>query len=297
MPSFSFILTEKCNWKCEYCYFPYSSHREPNLETYKKHLLYIQEMINKLGELVVNIDIQGGEVGLIDPDILSYFFETIGPTGNKINVSTNGMFLKRGFNHWPDIREHLGLIMWHVADLKYTRGKIEDYYDPQIPISRGIVHDDLDEILHFVRKNEHILFDYVEFEFDIRKKRLMDKFKYSQLMNGLRKYPNVTENALQILERRLEEKQDHRENCGKFNHSIMIDLVNETIPFCQRQPSTVIPLTEENLRHRLMNFPKDIWGVEDWRCSSCTRLYAGKFYGNVIERALLTRKKLNGSSI
>jgi MoaA/NifB/PqqE/SkfB family radical SAM enzyme len=75
MPSFSFILTEKCNWHCPYCYFTgLSWPKEPNLDRFKEHLPYIKKIIDRLGDLVVNIDIQGGEVGLIDSEILRYFF-------------------------------------------------------------------------------------------------------------------------------------------------------------------------------------------------------------------------------
>ena len=83
-----------------------------------------------------------------------------------------------------------------------------------------------------------------------------------------------------------------------YNHSILIDMVNENICLCQRQLDVFIPLNEENLIYRLKTFPKNLWmdlmiGVGiDKSCDSCTRLYAGKFYGNVIERALLTRRKL-----
>jgi hypothetical protein len=246
--------------------------------------------MDQLGDLIVNIDIQGGEVGLMSPEIMSLFFKTIGPV-HKISVSTNGEFLKRGYHKLAEIRQHLGVIMWHVADLKNSPDLVEDYHDEEMPISRGIVHDDINEILEFVRKNNHILFDYIEFEFDILEPRKMCKDDYLKLIDGLDKFDNVTDNAMEILRRRLIEKESHRDNCRRLNHSIMIDLVNETIPLCQRQPKVSIPLNKDILKHRLLTFPKDIWFESN--CNSCTRLYAGKFYGNVIERALRTRYVIN----
>ena len=288
MSSFSFILTEECDWNCEYCAFSGVEHAmKAQMSVYQAHLPYIKKVMDTLNkkDVLVNIDIQGGEVGLIDLDILKYFFNTIALT---INVSTNGEFLRRGYHHCPDIRKHLGTIMWHVKDDIFPAEVIDDYHDPDIHISRGIVHNNVDEIVNFVCTNHHILFDYIEFEFDIRESREMDVEMYHDLLNKLEDVENITWNAWQILKGRITERKDHRVNCRKFNHSIMINLANETVCFCQRQPRTNIPLSRENLTYRLKTFPKDIW---DWTtCESCTRLYSGKFQGNVIERALRTRR-------
>jgi hypothetical protein len=281
-------MTEDCDWKCEYCAFSgVESPMKAQMSVYQAHLPYIKKIMDTLNkeDLLVNIDIQGGEVGLIDLDILKYFFNTI---ALKINVSTNGEFLKREYNHCPDIRKYLGTIMWHVKDVIYPAEVVDDYSDPEIHISRGIVHNNVDEIVNFICTNHHILFDYIEFEFNIKQSRKMNVEMYQDLLNKLEGVDNITWNTRHILRGRISERKDHRENCRKFNHSIMIDLANETLCFCQRQPSINIPLNKKNLIYRLTTFPKDIW---DWTtCDSCTRLYAGKFQDNVIERSLRTRR-------
>jgi hypothetical protein len=289
MSSFSFVLTEECNWNCECCYFSkLPIQKKPQIEVYRKHLLYIHNIISKINELglLVNIDIQGGEVGLIDKEILQYFFETIGYT---INVGTNGEFLKREYHLDNKIRPHIGFIMWHVTN--DFNVKLDDYIDDKIWISKGIVHNNIDEMISFIKLNNHILFDYVEFEFDIDTPHTANLLMYKDLITKLEKLKNVTDNAKQILKRKFHEKENLRENCSKYNGSILIDIVNETICLCQRQPNISIPLTEKNLIYRLKNFPKDVFKKEN-NCNTCTRLYSGKFYGNVIERALTLRRKL-----
>jgi hypothetical protein len=289
MSSFSLILTEKCNWGCEYCYFPrLSKPKEPKLEIFQKHLPYIKEVMDILNhhDLLVNIDIQGGEVGLIPLELLQYYFQTI---KYKTAVSTNGLFLKRGYHLDEKIRPFIGMIMWHVAtDLT---SKIEvDYNDDDLFISKGIVHNDVDEIVTFLKENDHILFDYIEFEFDLTKSRKMDVLMYHDLLNKIKKIDNITDNARSILESRLSEKEQHRDNCRRYNGSILIDLVNENICLCQRQLNESIPLNKMNLIKRLKSFPNDLF--DGGGCSTCTRLYAGKFRGNVIERALKIRRLL-----
>lgn len=283
MPSFSFILTEKCNWNCPYCYFTGLEYpKEPNLDRYKEHLPYIKKIIDKLGDLVVNIDIQGGEVGLIPVEILEYFFQTI---KKPIVVSTNGMFMENGYHENPKIKPYIANIMYHVTE----------HFDrpPQFNIgSMGIVHDDMNTMIKYIKNNPNIMFDYIEFEFDINEPRKMDMDMYYELFEKLDPLDNVTDNAKKIVQQRaLWEHPEHRNNCRRYNHSILIDLVNANICLCQRQLDINIPLTEENLIYRLRTFPKDIF--KDDHCESCTRLYVGKFQGNVIERALLTRSKLN----
>ncbi len=287
MPSFSFILTEKCNWECPYCYFTGINQKEPKMEVYKKHLPYIKKIIDKLGDIVVNIDIQGGEIGTIPIELLEYFFQTI---KKPIVVSTNGMFLEKKMNLNEKIRPYLSAIMYHVYNFNPYPTIIKNYEDNDIPILRGIVHDDIEKIINFIKKTSFINFDYVEFEYDINEARKIDKEKYKELLYRLEELPNVTDNAKNIIRGRLNENSNHRDNCKKYNHSILIDLVNANICLCQRQLDINIPLTEENLIYRLKTFPKDIF--KDDHCESCTRLYYGKFQGNVIERALLTRNKI-----
>jgi organic radical activating enzyme len=291
MASFSFVLTEVCDWKCPYCYFTNIKQKEPNLNTIKKHIFYIKKIIDELGDLVVNIDIQGGEVGTIPLEILEYFFQTI---KKPITISTNGMFIEKGYHENEKIKPYINSIFFHYYDF-YTDNTIKNYILKDIPVLRGIVHNNVDEIVSFIKKNNDVIFDYIEFEFDIEKSNKVNFLMYHDLLNKIIGLDNISNNAMNIIYSRLSEKEDHRDNCKNYNHSILIDMVNEAICLCQRQLDVNIPLTEKNLIHRLKTFPKHIF--EKSNCESCTRLYAGKFNGNVIERALLTRNLLKRNYI
>lgn len=287
MSSFGFLVTEECDWECQYCHFPnISKQRGPKIETFQKHLPYIKKVIDKLAEnnLLVHVDIQGGEPGFLPLEILHYFFQTL---KRPIAVSTNGEFLRRGYHLDKTLRPYMGDILWHVSN-DFKSKLLVDYNDDELRISKGIVHDNIDEIVNFVKENDHIMFDYIEFEFDITEERKMDISMYHNLINKLKDLKNITTNAKKILTGRLSEKADHRYNCQRLNGTVIIDMVNENICLCQRQPNIAIPLNEENLIHRLRKFPKDIWSEDS--CNTCTRLYNGKFYGNVIERWLNIRR-------
>lgn len=292
MSSFSLVLTEKCDWNCGYCYFSkLNNQRGPKLEIYQKHLPYIKKIMDTLNchDILVNIDIQGGEVGSIPLEILQYFFQTI---QYPIAVSTNGEFLRKKYHNDDKIREYLKMVMWHVTD--DFNSKIEtDYNDDEIFISKGIVHNDEDEMISFIKKNSHIIFDYVEFEYDIEEEIQMNPEKYVSLLTKLATVPNVTDNTIEMLQRRITETPHHRENCKRLNDSIVIDLVNEKICLCQRQLNECIELNRLNLVKRLQKFPQ--YFFQGGGCKSCTRLYAGKYNGNVIERTL-TRRRIDYGS-
>ena len=286
MIGFSFILTEKCNWKCEYCYFSnISKQSEPRFETFQNHLPYIKKIIDNLSchGIQVNIDIQGGEVGTIPLDLIQYVFQTL---QYPITVSTNGEFLKNEYHLDEKIRPFIKMIMWHLS----TDLISHDYKDDEIFISKGIVHHSVDEIVSFVRTNDHIMFDYIEFEFDIKEKRKINFLMYHQLLNRLATVSNVTDNAISILERRLMEKEDMRSNCRKYNGAVVIDMVNENICLCQRQPNDSFPLNKLNLITRLKTFPVSLF--EGKSCDTCTRLYSGKMAGTKIQTSMKLRSIL-----
>lgn len=289
MMGFSFILTEKCNWKCEYCYFSNISKQSgPRFETFQKHLPYIKKIIDTSNchGIQVNIDIQGGEVGLIPLKILQEFFQTI---KHKTVVSTNGEFLKRGYHLDEKIRPFIGAILWHVSTNFASKIDV-DYNDEEIFISRGIVHNDLDEMVNFIKINPNITFDYVEFEFDLNERRTMTVPMYHDLIKQLKELDNVTENALNILNLRLLENANLRDDCSKVNGSVVIDLVNENICLCQRRPDDCIPLNRANLIERLKGFPQQFF--EGRGCESCTRLYSAKMGGTRIGTTMRMRSIL-----
>lgn len=291
MVQFSFILTEECNWDCEYCMFPHI--KNPSGLTFdkiQKHIPYIKSVIDKVGlvsDHVPQIEIQGGELGLIPPGILSLFLKGI---GCKVSVSTNGLLLGKEYHLMPHIRPYIKDIVLHLCD-RPGAYSIPDYADDVLPIIRGIVHNDIQDMVNFIVTNEHITFDYVEMEYDIQKHRTSNTDDYRVLWNLIQHLPNVTDKAKERLQNRFHEDDDLRNKCINYNSCISINLANETICLCQRAPEINIPLTEQNLLNRLTTFPKDLFKGISKGCNSCTRLYIEK-HKKGIETTLVLRRRL-----
>lgn len=287
MSSFCFILTEVCDWECEYCDFvKIENPRHTNMDVLKKHLPYISEIIKKLGHYAVHVDCAGGEIGLLPIEILRYFFETIDA---KFVVSTNGLFLDKKYHLDPVIRPRIREVQWHVIDHP-RKIKIDvDYHDDEIFINKGIVGKDAQGMVDFCEANPDIQMNYVEFEFDMDRPREKDDALYKKFYEMIKNIPNITDNAKNIIKGRLTEKENLRDLCEKFNQTVVTDLINERIMFCHRSQNVTIPLTKRNFIKRIHTFPKDMF-FENKKCNACTRLYAGKMCGNEIETFFQTRK-------
>lgn len=287
--NFSFILTEECNWNCSYCEFPLiKNQKSTTMEILKKHLPYVHDFMHDLAskDAVSYVGIQGGEVGLLSLDILRYYFQTI---KYVTVVSTNGVFLEKEYHKDEMIRSYIQTIHWHLCPDLYNWKRFDvEYTDDEIPISRGIVHDNLDDIKNFIRVNDHILFDYVEFENDIRDPKSVDTKLYEELYELILPLKNVSEYAKKIIEKRLNEKENHRNSCRDYNYGVTLDMIHETICHCQRDFHNSKPLTKENLIKRVKLYPKDFF--DETNCESCTRLYAGKLNGYSIVKGLKARK-------
>jgi organic radical activating enzyme len=287
MPSFCFIVTEECNWKCDYCDFPkIKDPKSTTLSILETHLPYIVEIINQIDQFVYHIDIAGGEVGLLNSEILRYFFKIL---NRKIVVSTNGVFMDKGYHHDPEIRPFIKEIQWHVHP-KPHKVKVKDYIDSEIFINKGIVHDNVQEMIDFINENKHIEFNYVEFEFPMEGKRIKDDSMYRDLLENIN-LDNVTEGARDIIRGRLNERENLRSLCKKFNQTAVIDMVNENIMFCHRSQGVTIPLNRNNLLERIRKFPNRTFSFQT-KCDSCTRLYAGKMSGNEIETFFKVRNMI-----
>jgi hypothetical protein len=267
--NYSFILTEKCNWNCEYCVFPnLDKPKETNEQILRKHLPYIKRIINEDDDIEY-IDIQGGEIGLLPEFILEIFLNNL---QRKVIVCTNGLFMEKEMHLNEHIRPYIQLLQWHVCAEPNIQ-KIKDYHD-ELPISRGIVHNNINEIQRFVQNNNHIYFNYIDLEFDITEKRKADSKTYQNLYKAIEFLPNVDKDNLIRIKDRFKEDSELREFCYKFNKTVVINLANEDICLCQREIKSRIPLNENNLMNRVNKFPKDLF-KPSMGCASCTRLYAG----------------------
>ena len=292
MACFSLILTEVCDWKCEYCQFPLLERpKQLTTDAIVRHIPYIREIISKTENPYV--EIQGGEVGLIGPQMMALLLEEL---DNKVIVSTNGLFLEKGYHLRERIRPYIREILWHVCD-KPGDYKIDvDYNDNDIFINKGIVHSSIDEIAKFIERNPQISFNYIELECDIRFKRSHRIDDYRRLYDAISSMSNVTDNALEIIQKRIDEPNSKRDKCKKFHPVISINLAAETICLCQRVITENIPLTRDNLIKRLKTFPNKLFSYNDTMgCDSCIRLCSGRFEFDVKESLKLWRTDFNES--
>lgn len=272
MASFCFTLTEVCNWDCNYCEFPLIYNpRHTSMKILSKHLPYIKKIWDKLDDLIVHADVCGGEIGLLDSEILRYFFKTL---DRPMIISTNGMFLDKGYHLDPEIKPYIKDIWLHL-NMDRERNYINAYAYSGYSLKKGIVHNNADEMFEFIT-NSNSTFDYVEFEFPIIEKHKKDNEMYEYLYNKIKDLKNVTPEAKKRVKDRITEKDNLRQLCERYNQTVEFDLINERITLCHRSQKNWIELNEENLKKRLTKFPHYIFGNET-NCESCTRLYAGRF--------------------
>jgi len=292
MACFSFILTEVCDWNCGYCQFPLLK-KQNQLTTDKiiRNVPYIRDIVSKTAEIQPPyMEIQGGEVGLIGEHTLALFLEEL---DYPVNVSTNGLFLERGYHLNHRIRPYVKEVQWHLCDRPGDYKLNLDYNDNNIFINKGIVHDNVDEIAAFISRNPHIQFNYVELECDIQSKRSPHTEDYTRLYKEIKSMGNVSENALEILEGRAYSPEDKRDKCKNYHSVVSINMASETICLCQRATNVNIPLTRENLIKRLNTFPCKLFNYPDEivGCDSCIRLFSGKY--EFFPREILKLRRLD----
>ncbi len=72
MMSISFIITEECEWACEYCRFSSLENQSSiTVEKIDKHLPYIKDVTERIP--YAGFHIQGAEPGSLDRETLLYF--------------------------------------------------------------------------------------------------------------------------------------------------------------------------------------------------------------------------------
>lgn len=241
-----------------------------------KHIEYINEILDKINPDIVTIE--GGEVGHIPEYILEYFFERV---NRKIEVSTNGQFLRREYHKNEFIRPKIKKIMLHIAD-KIDNNKIEldyDIIDDDILIECGIVdiNKDPKRIREFIISNDHIDFKYIDYDSDILGDGFgLDEVSYLDLYDAIKDLENVSSIAKEriIKKHKLNERRNIKTNqdmCQKLHPCVFIDLVNETIPLCIRNYLTVYtPLNYENLCASITE--TGIFDYSNSHCSNCFRI-------------------------
>jgi len=244
---YEIILTEHCNWKCSYCQFPtIRNPQDTSIEKINKHIDYIRDIINKVGYDYIMI--QGGEIGLVDKDVLKHFLSKF---NKKIIIDTNGLFIDKGYHTVDGIKEYIEEIWWHTID-EPRKIKIDNKDTGDIKLVPGVVGCNVDNIIAFLDINKHIDFDYVFIEVPITAKNVdcdYVKKSYEKLYNYCAKYRNkktilnnllcdIREYDLQLLQKA----------CCTMNAFNTINLASEKLCLCTTRSNQVqIDLTRDNL--------------------------------------------------
>jgi len=256
MRTTTLVLTTDCNWNCSYCNVAKFGKYMTSREKIDRHLPYIMELIGDY-----NFVLAGGEIGLVDPDIISNLMVSI---GKPVTINTNGLFMEMGYHNIPEIRNNIDKIYYHVNDRPNTA---PIYIDKDLDILYGIVSDNIETIISFISANKNLDISYIGLDsaFDDTH---MDYFK---LLLLAREFFNVTDDAVRQLEH----------YCLKYNHlgkyrryckatSFTIDLAKEVICLCAfRNKHIDIPLTRDNLKKVISQ--TNVFQGDD-SCDTCTRV-------------------------
>ena len=297
----NFILTEVCDWNCEYCVFP--EIREPQHATklsIESHIDYIKEIMDLTDPGLQNLMVQGGEVGFVPEDVLVHLFER---TQRIIDVSTNGEFLRKGYHKHPKMRPWIKRVMLHIGE------PIDDYKleldysleDDDIFIDTGIVDVNMDpvKVKLFIQRNQDIRFDFVDYEHPVFDNPCrVNGFIYKDLYDAIEDLPNVTQFAKDRLLKRFLRHKDtdmkkQQEICRTLHPAVFIDFIHEEIPVCVRNCNFVsLPLTKDNLKKAISDISP--FDYSNYTCDSCFRICqnGGVHMGQIQNRIRLKKKLL-----
>lgn len=275
----NFILTEVCNWNCDYCVFPKKENPQHatklNIEA---HIDYIKDIMNKTDPGIQNLMIQGGEIGLVPEDVLVYLFKR---TERTIDVSTNGEFVRRKYHQHSDIRPWVNRIMLHITEPidEYKINLDYDITDDKIFMDIGIcdVNKDPEKTRMLIISNPEIRFDFVDYEHSVFGNPCrVNSSVYKDLYESIQDLDNVTDFAKERLWKRYIRHKDtniekQQQICRTLHPSVFIDFVNETIPLCVRNYGLVyLPLTKDNLIKVISSMAP--FDYTNHTCDNCFRI-------------------------
>ena len=143
-------ITFECNWDCQYCI----------VDTHNKRSINDDEVLNSLQNIreYSNVTITGGEPGLVNNDQMSKIFDILIAKKSIINVTTNGLFLKRYNRYYHLIDSYIYHCSENLIDIDIVD-------DPDHKVQYTVVIDDdniqnLESFINFVTsKNIYVRLD------------------------------------------------------------------------------------------------------------------------------------------
>lgn len=149
MKEYCIILTYQCNWNCPYCI----------VDTHNQKEVSFKDIIKKVESVEYNseVNLSGGEPGLLSTDNLLYIIEKLKFKNCIIRVITNGEFFK---NH-PSLLHLVDKYYYHASDDLNINDEV--YINSDLEIAHVLViHDNnIQNLNNFLNKNKDIKFKLI----------------------------------------------------------------------------------------------------------------------------------------
>ncbi len=238
------------------------------IESIYKHMPYINQIIEAVK--IDNIIVQGGEIGLIDKEILLCFLKSI---NSKVIIDTNGEFVDRLLD--IEFEQYIDRVFIHITSA-HANKKWRD--NPKYVF--GCVGNSVFEIEQIVKNNKDIIFKYIDLELSlIDDGRDFDIYKnYDELISALHSYDNISHEVFKYLHNKKINNRKiilQQEICQQTNPRISINLAEEKINLCTTRNNHIgIDLSKENFVNLITEFNN--FKLNNHNCNGCVRSCANK---------------------
>lgn len=281
------ILTKECNWFCKHCLYGINRYKNKlNAELIDKHIPYIFDIISRLEK--INICLVGGEIGLVNKELLDVVFKYVEDFNFLVTISTNGTYLKKYFEYYQHL---INYIFCHLPD--EPDNELLNYKN----VCFGKVFNEFDEenIRRFFESQCDFQIDYLGFDYSLSNtaSEVYIKYCYSNLLKLCDKYSNISDSCKQDIEHKLKLVPDlkrARTTCSQLNQTVSIDLEDEKIVQCSGRSNNTIELSEKNLKN-IFSLHKPLFEY-NIHCSSCFPWCIEKDFMNTIKIKLRNIKTI-----
>lgn len=203
------FTTQRCNEKCEYCDIPtIQNPKDMDLDIYLRYIDIAQKYYS-------NIDLTGGEIGLLDEKTLDIVFDKL---KTPVKVNTNGKFVEKGY--YDKYKDKISLLWYHIVREGITEVDGSVKY---IIVKHNQNEEEVKNLLNRYKHLDTVINNYA----------LKDKTKKDLLLDIYYKKPRI----------------------GCFINTKMIDTVEEELLYCcesyTQSPRCSIDKIEEFLSDRL----------------------------------------------
>ncbi len=265
-------LTQLCNWKCPYCEFPVLKNPKTivDIDKFKRTLQDIKNVTDKYD---LEHCVEGGELGLLSPDILDVFFNS--GLAEKYHVATNGKFLEKGYH--KKYKDKILSILYHVKpEILEADWDVKRYDTYGIPFYYTIVitKENIDIAGKFFDYNNDL--NFVPHILQLRRKDIsLMNIDYYKKVYEIVQRDNVNEG----FERRYKYITENFENntfmevrnkmcCNDYTKMMIEYTTNSLIRCCVTTETDRIELTMETLDKALSN-DEVVFPIWDETCQKC----------------------------